>query len=389
MADLSVRMDEPGPEDPALVAVDENVPNGLWRPKWPLPFIQGGAVTGFPRLRARESGAGQGTASPPYTARAMDTRWLEDFVALAETRNFSRAAVSRHVTQPAFSRRIQALEAWTGIALVDRSVYPTRLTPAGEAFHGQALEMLAALQATRNLLRAHQGAGQDTIEFAVPHTLAFTFLPQWLHELKPRFGALKARVHATNVHDAVIRLTEGHCDLLIAYHHPSQPLQLSAERHEWLALGSETLAPFSAPGPGGGPLHRLDPAGGARPAPPSVPFLAYAPGAYMARLVEGLVKTASAALPLVAVYETDIAEGLKAMALEGHGCAFLPASSVRREVASGRLVRAAPPGRFELSMDVRIVRERPLAARAAKPLATSLWEHVAAGTPPEPHDPGP
>ena len=62
----------------------------------------------------------------------METKWLEDFVSLAETRSFSRSAQLRHVTQPAFSRRIQALEAWAGIDLVDRSSYPTRLTPAGE-----------------------------------------------------------------------------------------------------------------------------------------------------------------------------------------------------------------------------------------------------------------
>ena len=61
----------------------------------------------------------------------MDTKWLEDFVSLAETRSFSRSAQSRHVTQPAFSRRIQALEAWAGADLVDRSIYPTRLTAAG------------------------------------------------------------------------------------------------------------------------------------------------------------------------------------------------------------------------------------------------------------------
>ena len=41
----------------------------------------------------------------------METKWLEDFVSLAETRSFSRSAQLRHVTQPAFSRRIQALEA--------------------------------------------------------------------------------------------------------------------------------------------------------------------------------------------------------------------------------------------------------------------------------------
>ena len=42
----------------------------------------------------------------------METKWLEDFVSLAETRSFSRSAQLRHVTQPAFSRRIQSLEAW-------------------------------------------------------------------------------------------------------------------------------------------------------------------------------------------------------------------------------------------------------------------------------------
>ena len=39
----------------------------------------------------------------------MDHKWLEDFLALARERSFSRAAELRHVTQPQFSRRIRAL----------------------------------------------------------------------------------------------------------------------------------------------------------------------------------------------------------------------------------------------------------------------------------------
>ena len=86
----------------------------------------------------------------------METKWLEDFVSLAETRSFSRSAQLRHVTQPAFSRRIQSLEAWAGIDLVDRSTYPTRLTPAGTTLYGQALEVLQALQSARTILRDHK-----------------------------------------------------------------------------------------------------------------------------------------------------------------------------------------------------------------------------------------
>ena len=185
----------------------------------------------------------------------METKWLEDFVSLAETHSFSRSAQLRHVTQPAFSRRIQALEAWAGIDLVDRSFYPTRLTPAGQTFHAQALDILGALQSTRNMMRGHQAGGQDMIEFAVPHSLAFTFFPHWVTDLRKRFGALKSRLIALNVHDAVMQLTEGSCDLLIAYHHPSQPLQLNPERYEMLSLGHETLAAYAKAGPDGKPTR--------------------------------------------------------------------------------------------------------------------------------------
>lgn len=308
----------------------------------------------------------------------METKWLEDFASLAETRSFSRSAQLRHVTQPAFSRRIQALEAWAGTDLVDRSAYPTRLTPAGETFHAQALEILGNLQAARNLLRSHQAGAQDMIEFAVPHSLAFTFFPHWVMDLRQQFGNLKSRLIALNVHDAVMQLTEGGCDLLIAYHHPSQPLQLSPERYELLSLGHETLAPYAKAWRGGEqagqPMFRL-------PAQPgqAVPFLSYASGAYLGRLVEVITRQANPALHLDPIYETDIAEGLKAMALEGHGVAFLPASSVRQELKSRRLVRACAPGQYEISMEVRIYRERPELARLHKPAATALWNFLAAG----------
>ena len=301
----------------------------------------------------------------------METKWLEDFVSLAETRSFSRSAQLRHVTQPAFSRRIQALEAWAGIDLVDRSSYPTRLTPAGETFHSQSLEILGNLQATRNMMRSHQVTGQDLIEFGVPHSLAFSFFPHWVMDLRRRFGAVKSRLIALNVHDAVMQLTEGSCDLLIAYHHPSQPLQLNPERYEMLSLGHEMLAAYAKADASGQPMFHLP-----GPANEKVPFLSYASGAYLGRLVELIAKLSPAPLNLDPIYETDMAEGLKAMALEGHGLAFLPGSSVKKELKSKRLVRAAPAGSCELAMEVRIYRERPEMARHTKPGAQALWDFL-------------
>ena len=96
----------------------------------------------------------------------------------------------------------------------------------------------------------------------------------------------------------------------------------------------------------------------------------------MARLVELILKQAPQALLLDPIYETDMAEGLKAMALEGHGLAFLPASAVRKELKVRQLVPAAPGGGLELTVEVRLYRERPESARHAKPGALALWEHL-------------
>jgi DNA-binding transcriptional LysR family regulator len=275
----------------------------------------------------------------------------------------------RHVTQSAFSRRIQALEAWAGTDLIDRSAYPTRLTPAGETLYDQSVEMLQNLQSARAMLRGHSAAGQDVLEFALPHTLALTFFPTWVSRLSDKIGPFKSRLMALNVHVAVQRLVEGRCDLLIAYHHDSQPFQLDAERYEMLTLGQEVLAPFVKTAADGSPLHAL-PGQAAQP----LPYLAYAPGAYLGHLVDLLLKQASSAVHFERVYETDMAEGLKAMALEGHGIAFLPMSAVKKEVRAKKLVSAGAG--FELSMDVRIYRERPSDKASPTSLTQALWNNL-------------
>jgi len=304
----------------------------------------------------------------------METKWLEDFVSLAETRSFSRSAQLRHVTQPAFSRRIQALEAWAGTDLVDRSSYPTRLTPAGETLYSQSLEMLQALQSTRAMLRGHSAAGQDVIEFAVPHTLAFTFFPAWVSSLREKFGPIKSRLIALNVHDAVMRLVEGGCDIFIGYHHASQPFQIDADRYEMVTLGQEVLAPYCKPDAEGDPMFKL-PGRAGHP----LPYLGYAPGAYLGRVTDLILKQSPVAIHLDRVYETDMAEGLKVMALEGHGIAFLPYSAVKKELRSRRLVNASPPSMngLEMAMDVRAYREKPVGKEAPKGTAQALWAYLA------------
>ena len=283
----------------------------------------------------------------------------------------------RHVTQSAFSRRIQSLEAWAGADLIDRSAYPTRLTLAGQALYAQAIGILQSVQSARSSLRNYTAEAQDVIEFAVPHTLAFTFFPAWVSALRETFGPIKSRLIALNVHDAVMRLEEGSCDVLITYHHPSQPNPLEPERYDMVRLGEETLAPYGKPDSAGAPLHPLPGKAGAR-----VPFLDYAPGAYLGQMVEQLLKNCNTPTHLERVYETDMAEGLRVMARAGHGVAFLPLSAVKQDLAERKLVSALPAylQHLTMTMEVRAYRRRPNVPTAATPeqkcKAQALWDYL-------------
>lgn len=89
------------------------------------------------------------------------------------------------------------------------------------------------------------------------------------------------------------------------------------------------------------------------------------------------------AMHLDRVYETDMAEGLKAMAMEGHGIAFLPQSAIRKELRAKKLVSAAPAGMsgMQITMDMRAYREKPLgkeahSGKAPKSAAQALWAYL-------------
>ena len=109
----------------------------------------------------------------------MELRWLEDFLALAEHRTFARAAAFRHVTQPAFGRRIRTLEEWFGTPLFVRSAQGAVLTPAGRFLRTPAQEL------TRNVYQLRQATLEiadreaSTLSIAATHALSFVFFPSF------------------------------------------------------------------------------------------------------------------------------------------------------------------------------------------------------------------
>ncbi len=295
----------------------------------------------------------------------MEIKWLEDFVSLANTRSFSKSAVERHVTQSAFSRRIQQLEQWLGVPLVDRSTYPTTLTSEGRRFRETAEEVLRLLYVERSQLRSGRAQGQSAITISTLHTLSINFFPGWLKAVEDGFGPINARLITDNFHDSIRAFVEGDCDFLLTYEHPRIPVLLDPERFPSMELGGDRLIPVSAPLADGRPRHQLP---GTRDRP--VPFLAYAPETFLGKLVGLVVAEQGDGLSLAHIYENPMAEALKVMAITGRGVAWLPESSVVAELAAGTLVALAPAATID--MRIRIYRSM----EKVRPTVERLWKFL-------------
>lgn len=298
----------------------------------------------------------------------MEVKWLEDFLSLADTRSFSTAARERHVTQSAFSRRIQSLEAWMGTQLVNRHVSPASLTPAGALFRSYAAEILRNVYAARTLVGGlHADTREaDTVQFAVAHTLVFTFFPEWLKQLNRDYGTVRPRVAAVNVPEGVVQLFEGRCDLLLSFHHPQLPILLDPVRFPFLKLGVERILPYSAGDAHGQPLFRLP---GVRDEP--LPYMAYASGAFLGNVVEMLLLNAPEPCALRRSFETHMSEALKTMVIAGHGVGWLPEGCVQREFADGSLVRAGSDA-WTTALEVRLYRSTEHTGEAG----SLLWNWI-------------
>jgi len=103
-----------------------------------------------------------------------------------------------------------------------------------------------------------------------------------------------------------------------------------------------------------------------------VPYLAYTASAYLGRMAELALAAGRSRPHLQRVFDTDMAEGLKQMALAGHGVAFLPDSTAAAERAAGRLRRL--DGGWEVEMQIRAYRERPTLGRPAPGRVEQLWQ---------------
>ncbi|OMH29454.1 LysR family transcriptional regulator [Motiliproteus sp. MSK22-1] len=287
----------------------------------------------------------------------IETKWLEDFLSLADTQSFSRSAEERFVTQPAFSRRIRSLEDVVGCELIDRSQQPVQLTPAGKLFRITARNLIEQLKGSITHMQALNQRTEAVIDFALSHSLSLSFFPKFVQDSGESLRGIRSRQLVANVDDSVQALKNGICDFLLAFHDVS----LEGQRFQHLSLRKDKLIPVCQTNDNGEPRYLLD-----TDDKKDIPYLTYPQDIYLGRRVGQLISRTFPQSALSPCFESPLADSLKLMAMQGMGVAWVPGFIVDDELRQGYLVQCGDQ-RWEIPLSINLYRcNRPLSASAEK-----------------------
>ena len=298
----------------------------------------------------------------------MDIVWFKDLGLLAKTGNFSQAAILGNVSQPAFSRRIKALEQWVGTPLVDRSSQPVSLTDAGHQMLEAGEQALSRLETEREHVRdALSRPDRYLVTFATQHSIGWRFYPAWLEAFENAFGPIISRLRADDLPNCIEDLKKRDVDFVLAYQSDYSPSMAKFPMLESLVIGHDQLIPVCKCDSDGRPIYDIGDT-----TQTAVPYLRFGPTAPIGRHVEPLLRARGIQNRLSVVYENSMVGALRIRVRDGQGIAWLPKSLVQPDVDTGLLAKAGQDN-WSIGLEIRLHRTKD----HTNPLTRKIWEFLA------------
>lgn len=146
----------------------------------------------------------------------MDLRRLKHLVALADERHFGRAASRVHLSQPAFSRSIQAAEAELGLQLFDRGMQEVTCTSAGQFVIERARKLLFDSRCLERDVGLYRERLMGDLAFGVGPFPAVALVPRLMTELRTRYPGINSRVEVNNWRYLLEHLRAEELDFFVA-----------------------------------------------------------------------------------------------------------------------------------------------------------------------------
>ena len=297
----------------------------------------------------------------------MDFLWFRDLGHLAETGHFSRAAGLSNLSQPAFSRRIKAIEAWVGAPLVDRSKHPISLTHAGTQMLEAGEQALERLETERREILDSMSLPENyVVTFGAQHSIGWRFYPAWLQAFEEDFGPIISRLRADDLPNCLQDLRGRLIDFVIAYSSPFADGIEDRDGIESVSIGEDSLIPVAKARPDGLPVFDLS-----AQTTVQVPYLRFGSAAPISQHVEPLLHQYDLKRHLAVVYENSMAGALRIRARDGAGIAWLPRSLVAPDLESGVLTVVGQP-EWEVPLQIRLHR---LSEHSNK-LTRAIWTYL-------------
>ena len=250
----------------------------------------------------------------------MDTQSLQAFLAVAESGSFSRAAEQLHLTQPAVSKRIAALESQIDARLFDRIGRRVGLTEAGRVLLPRARQILVMVDDSRRALSNLEGSVAGSLTLATSHHIGLHRLPPLLRRYTREHPEVRLDLHFLDSEEAYQGVLDGALEMAVVTLAPHPDPQLLA-----VPVWIDRLCFVCAPDH---PLARRGPLALAE----LCAFDAVLPGPLT--FTRGLIESrfAAAGLRLPVALSTNYLETLKMMTAIGLGWSLLPERLVAGEL---------------------------------------------------------
>jgi DNA-binding transcriptional LysR family regulator len=162
----------------------------------------------------------------------METQNLLAFIRVAEAGSFSIAAEQLHLTQPAVSKRVAALEDQLSVRLFDRIGRQIRLTEAGQVLLPNAYKILQTVKETRRHLADLSGNVAGELSLATSHHIGLHRLPPVLKEFVREYPAVDLQLAFVDSDKAYTEVLSGSVEIAVITLSPESPPAIES-REVW------------------------------------------------------------------------------------------------------------------------------------------------------------
>ncbi|MDQ5920848.1 MAG: hypothetical protein QG673_904 [Pseudomonadota bacterium] len=149
----------------------------------------------------------------------MELPELSTFVKLVETQSFTKTAIKLNITQATVSRRIQELEKYLGLQLVNRSTRVVEISPVGEALYQGVKQQEENLATLIDGLRSKSSQIEGTIRVSLSHAISNAIISPYIGDFLRQHPGVNLELYYQN-HE--VNLTKSHFDLAVIAQIPKQ-----------------------------------------------------------------------------------------------------------------------------------------------------------------------